>query len=311
VVPENIQLKMTEAKRHHYLPKSYLERFCENNDVFVYDRKMKEIRSQTPINTALQSQYYSSVNEKGEKNPEIETQLLSKIDGDGNIVIKKLLNHEQIDKFDIEKLSIFLGFMMHRTPYFEDSYNSLSSHLLRQLLDPIFSNDKNIELIMDKNENNFTAKEMADFHNENKGNLKITPHRNDSLKFMLERSLPFAEMFMQMDFNILYCSKELSVITSDNPVFTTTKINQETNNVIGKITLFPLSHNHCLNLSEKKRNYINYVEIKQDNVDYINKEVALNSYRFIFGKSEKILKKIVLENKIKDMKPRKKFYCGE
>ena len=63
---------MSSPKRHHYLPDFYLQSFCGNGFIWVYDRELREYRKQTPINTAVKSNYYAFRDENGVRNNEIE-----------------------------------------------------------------------------------------------------------------------------------------------------------------------------------------------------------------------------------------------
>ncbi len=54
-------------KRHHFIPKRYLEGFCRDGFLSVYDREKGEYRRQTPKNTALQTHYYSLEDEHGRR----------------------------------------------------------------------------------------------------------------------------------------------------------------------------------------------------------------------------------------------------
>ena len=95
---------MTLPKRHHYLPQFYLKGFCRNEHLWVYDREKNEIRRQTPINTAIQTHYYSFENKDGEKNTEIES-FLSEIEGLTKPILGKISNKLDISTEDAEKPS--------------------------------------------------------------------------------------------------------------------------------------------------------------------------------------------------------------
>jgi len=295
-------------KRHHYLPELYLKRFCTNEQLFIYDRKKNEIRPQTPVNTGVQFHYYSSINEKGEKKPEIETDLLSRIDNDANNVIEKILKNEQINEFDKEKLSIFLGFMVHRVPYFENSFNSMYSYINKKLLNSIFCSEELVQIMTADNEENITAEEFVDFYKNS--NLKITPHRNESLRFMLNQSFVASECFMQYKWEVLHCSSESSFITSDNPVITTKFVEQSTGENLGNLILFPLSNNLCLSMFHKGTEVV-FNEINQSSVEKINAVIATNSYQYILGKDKTIIEKIVAENKIQGINNKKMYFSGK
>ena len=83
-------LPMPRSKRHHYLPQFYLRGFCRNNTLWIYDRKKNEFRKQTPINTAVQSNYYSFEGEDGKTNTDIEM-MFSQLEDSSKIMIDKIM----------------------------------------------------------------------------------------------------------------------------------------------------------------------------------------------------------------------------
>src|SRR3972149_6577246 len=101
---------MPTPKRHHYLPQFYLEGFCRDDLLWVYDRDEKEYRQQTPQNTAVQKYYYSFENDNGERDAEVEG-LLSLVETYTKPIIDKINNRESIDGNEKETLSIFIGFL--------------------------------------------------------------------------------------------------------------------------------------------------------------------------------------------------------
>jgi hypothetical protein len=76
-------------KRHHYIPKFFLERFCRDGMLWVYDRESNEFRHQSPVNSAVIGDYYAAVGEEGGKNLDAE-KLLSRIETAARPVLEKV-----------------------------------------------------------------------------------------------------------------------------------------------------------------------------------------------------------------------------
>lgn len=72
------------AKRHHYLPRFYLEYFLLEGGAttfWVYDKEGGEPRQQTPVNTCVEGHLYSLRNATGGKDDYLEREILSRLDG--------------------------------------------------------------------------------------------------------------------------------------------------------------------------------------------------------------------------------------
>ena len=198
---------MSSPKRHHYLPQFYLKGFCRDEYLWVYDRKTNQVRRQTPINTAIQSHYYSVEDEDGVKNTEIES-FLSQIEGLTKPIIQKVSNKDEISGEEKEILSVFLAILMNRVPDFEKSVDIMEGHLVKKMSDMMFSDEKRTKSVMDRyeketgNKIEMSANELVDFHKRGAYTIKI--HRNESLRLMLDLSFNFADFFRQMDWGFLH-----------------------------------------------------------------------------------------------------------
>lgn len=125
---------MSDAKRHHYLPVSYLNRFTpegtEQSRLCVYDIKLRQFRVQTPRNTGVQSYYNAVVQEDGTRNFEIE-KAFSQIEGDASALITKIEAREQIDEKDRGVLALFVAAQKLRVPEFEEDVGKMMEAPLR------------------------------------------------------------------------------------------------------------------------------------------------------------------------------------
>ena len=72
---------MTIPKRHHYLPRFYLERFASRDGHFwLYDRSLGSYRRVSSRNAAVRRYYYSTEDEEGQRFHDFED-FLSRIEG--------------------------------------------------------------------------------------------------------------------------------------------------------------------------------------------------------------------------------------
>jgi hypothetical protein len=109
-----------KPKRHHYVPQSYLQRFVDQTDgmLWVFDKKESEARKQKPINTAVEGHYYSVIDDEGCKDPWIETDLTSPVDGIANPILERWAQDPKATITPNEKgeIAYFLGLMYTRVP---------------------------------------------------------------------------------------------------------------------------------------------------------------------------------------------------
>lgn len=109
---------MGRQKRQHFVPKSYLERFAENNLVYVRRRDGGHFET-NPINVAVEGGFYDVVDDAtGEKSSRVE-ETLAEIDG---AAIEALRNIDRSGKPPAQndpdrfQLAVFLALQNSRTP---------------------------------------------------------------------------------------------------------------------------------------------------------------------------------------------------
>jgi hypothetical protein len=252
---------LSSPKRHHYLPQCYLDNFCRDGGLFLYDRKLDEFRSQTPINTAVSRYYYAYEDAAGEKNVEVE-KALAEIEGIAIKLIQKLDNNELIGEYEKGQLSMFVALMMNRVPDFENTVNS----------------------IMDK-----AASLLGKDRDE-----KLQPH--DRLAMMLSVSERIAHHFLGMDWVILHSPAKSSFITSDSPVaIKATKPGDGLGTGIttpGAEKIFPLTQSSCLLMLEPGE-LMHHAKVAQRTVRRVNLQVAANCDRYVIARDKRLVENLV------------------
>jgi hypothetical protein len=293
---------MTTPIRHHYLPQFYLAGFTEAGGFWVFDRTKKEIRWQTPINTALQSHYYAVQDKDGHWNSQIETELLSRVDSDAKPVIAKLDAGELIDTREKEALSIFIGYLLNRVPDFEKGINTIESYMCKRVMNMVYSSVERTRAVMERMEKktgeklDITPEELIEFHKSDQ--YEIIIHRNASLKAMLDSSVDLANYFRQMNWAIWHCQGETSFVTSDNPFVLVPPPNHHNSfygvGILtpGAIKIVPLTKRSCLFMTDHGTSLM-HLEASRDTTRGINLTIADNCDRFLIGRDEALVRNLV------------------
>ena len=307
---ESVGIVMSSPKRHHYLPRFYLENFCNDGQLWVFDRKNKQYRNQTPNNTALQTHYYSVEDKKGNKNTDIEL-FLSRIEGQAQPIISKINASEQISNKEKDILSIFIALLMNRVPDFEKSVNEVNEYLIKQMSNLMFSDEKTTQSILSQDERDtgkkptVTAKDTVEFH-------KNCTHRNLSLGMMLELSMDLAKYFRQMDWLFLNTPDKKSFVTTDNPVVLVSPGHKQESFLgdsivtTGVTKLVPLSQRTCLIMLDRGE-LVGYRHATIESVRKINIILAQNTDQFLIGRDEALVRNLVKTTRLDQYERKSRF----
>jgi len=288
---------MNEPKRHHYLPQFYLKNFCKNGFLWVYDREDNKYRQQTPINTAVKKKYYTAIGLDGRSHNEIES-VLANIEDKTKHIIEKINRKHSIDLEDKCILAIFMAFLYVRVPEFEMEINELTEKFLKRYNKLVIPNEKQAEIIIkqfanDKDQESMSPKKLLDFvRNEN---YRIKVPRQHSLKTMYFLAREFPLIFIQMDWQFWYSSKNSSFITSDNPFVVSRPQNYNGPYGIGTKgakKLVPLNQKVCLVMCDKGESVINR-QVSSKDVRSVNGLIALECDRFLISKDKSLLESLV------------------
>lgn len=204
---------MSEPKRHHYLPQSYLENFSNDGGVWVYNDKDKTIKKIPKLNVAVISHFYTRENKDGTKDYELEKKL-SVIECEASNVIKKLISKEQISLEEKGKFALYIALLQHRTPF--------AINRLHQFIDPVLEwvyglqkqNGAYDKFIEEYEQTHDMSIEMQKELLEN-SELQLTKSGEWGLLF--DTAIQIAKLYSQMDWHFIYTTKS-TFITSDNPL---------------------------------------------------------------------------------------------
>lgn len=294
--------KLSNPKRHHYLPIFYLINFCEKGFLWVYDRNKNEYREQAPINTAIQKKYYSFIGRDDKEHFEIENEVLSNIESDTKPIIDKINNKEIISLYEKIILAIFISFLHLRTPGFEKEINEIFEKFIKIFAKYCFPTEEYTKKIIKKAVSNnkqkdVSPKKLMDF--VNKENYKVKVHRDFSLKMMYNLAQELPIDLIQMDWQFCYSPKKSSFVTSDNPFVLIPSCNYKKEGVCGLgirvpgvKKIIPLTQKVCLVIYDKGDNIENK-DIPSREVEEINSYITKNCDRFLISRDKVLLEKLI------------------
>jgi Protein of unknown function (DUF4238) len=288
------------AKRHHFLPESYLEGFCDTDGLhWVFDRHVKKYRQQPPRTTAVETHLYTITTKEG-KSDCIERHL-AELDGRGKTIIDRLDSRVTDWKGDDRVMfAIYLGFLYARTPHFDKEQLAFGEQLYRTWTKASNPNAEVVAAMFAKFEKE-TGETMADISpqevfemiRDDKYDVEIP--RTYNIGLMLDTGLHLAEVILTLNWNFVVAPERVPFITSDVP-FTTTPPRDHKGSfgvlTPGAISTIPLSGKTCLILSGEGGR-VEYGGVHKDFARKINNDVARNSDRFVIARDRLFLEKIV------------------
>lgn len=218
---------MTKTSKDHYVPQFYLDAFaCEGpgfKTPHIWQYDVEQVVSPRIKDVASEKNYYSFKNkETGEKDRTIDD-LFTQIEGWAAPIIQKIINEETSNLLDeeIEKLSIFLAFLVVRTPGFQKHLESLEEEMTKELMALSASDSENfhkkcLELNIAFDENKIEELRQSIIGKKyrigfgNKGYF---------MAHGLKHAQDLVEIFYGMkQWHLVKSKKEQIFVTSDHPV---------------------------------------------------------------------------------------------
>jgi hypothetical protein len=297
---------LNKKKRHHYIPIFYLNFFkTEDGFVCIYDRKKKEFRRQKPINTAVVGKYYQ-LSDNFEEKIDIEENL-ALVETLTKPIIDKLLQRQKINIEEKKTLTFFIALMKVRVPRFEKVLDIIYSKQIIASINEAFNTDASIGNLLTNYEAETGDKieiEPEEFRKILRGLTIVEGERDTKLNILAPAAMEISKRIYNMTWTMLFCEKECSFITSDNPfvVVEPTEdiaLPRDASRLLFQFSkiIFPLASNACLVLEDLNRNSM-FINTSRNVVREINIITAKNCERFVISRNEALLRNIVRKAQI-------------
>ena len=133
---------MSEPKRHHYLPQSYLSRFADpatatrkKPQVWVWSLRDQTWRLTSVANVAVERDLYTMTDETGKPNRELES-VLADLEGKVDAIVReKIVPQKELSEEDRAHLAVFIGTLRTRIPAQHDNFGGFMNSVMGRFAD--------------------------------------------------------------------------------------------------------------------------------------------------------------------------------
>ncbi len=311
----------SRAKRHHYLPQSYLEAFTGQDGLLsVFDREAKSFRRQQPKNTALQGNFYTITDNHGRKSDAIE-RMFAGLESQACTVLRRL-DARQTGWSEQERVSfaIYLAYFYTRTPAFDQEQTVVADHLYRAWMKANHPSaevtrkwfqtfaEKTGEPVSDETVDDFFKTIQNDTYD-----LEVP--RQHNIRLMIDGALHIAELLLTLNWTFVRAPQDIQFITSDAPFVIAPPPGENDWRAYGVLTpgavsTIPLSPNVCV-VMEGEGGRDRYGHVGKDAVRRVNANVAQNSDRFIIARDQPYLERLVKRTRVDQYRWTSRFEFNE
>lgn len=300
---------MSTSKRHHYLSQFYLKGFLDSDRNWVYDRVTKQLREDIPKNIAVITNYYTTLDEKGERSTEGES-LLAEIEDKAVNLISTLNSGGNITYTEKQELSLFIAFLRTRVPQFERILTHIFNEQAKSLLKVATATEERVDHLVNTSEIDLKHSEYKDFMEiAQSDELKVVPHHQFVIASMFKMGLEIAKYLFQMDWFILHSTEDQPIVTCDVPfvILAPRYLEPPYRYGIGiiqkdTVKIIPLTRSSALAMVNHGENMI-HRDINNEQVAKLNEILALNSERLLIGSNKELLSRIIDTTGLSDLEP--------
>lgn len=196
---------MQQKKRHHFVPKAYLNAFCDQKGRLLVYRKdgPQEPLHVVPDATQFRRYYYSQpIPEGGQDNNTLEA-IFSAIESDWPETVAKL--HQRKDVNDrLENIFQFMALQRVRVPAARDATEAMLAQAVKDTMKVMLANGT------------LSPPPLGLEDLPNKVQVSIDPHR--SIHAMVAMMQGIGQLYSMLGFVAVHNSTKQPFLTSDNPV---------------------------------------------------------------------------------------------
>jgi hypothetical protein len=303
--PITVLPKLNGPKKQHVVPRFYLDGFCRDGLLSVYDRQKNEFRIQTPHNTGAITHFYTFTDEDGRRRYDLD-HLMSEYEGKAAQIIRKLSAKEKLTDDERSDMVIFVAIMGFRTPDQIDSLKAANGEMIKRLSHMIFGSEKLAKIAVKQNPKNVglsddeieqQAKQLCEFVQRNQFTVE-TDHKW-ALGMSMSMFAKVAEIFVRRDWVVMHRdSEKRSFITSDAPLILTL-MQPRQNNFYGigyassdAMIVFSLTQASILVMYGFDGTFTHSLMTEASMKD-TNRLIAERCQRFLMGRDERLVRSLV------------------
>jgi Protein of unknown function (DUF4238) len=289
---------MGKHQWQHYLPRVYLSGFgTPAGEVWRYDRISGALKALGPPVIGAETDLYSLITGQ-ELSHEIETQWFSPLDDCFGPIIRKVEAHTPLWPSDLRGLADFVAYLRVRTPSnireTETSFRQLDA-FLGPNHDGITYQSGPAAPAADTY---VMSEERSDVVSAGRANQE---KRNEALRILVSTGMHLARTLLDFEWAFLIAPTDRTFVIGDNPfAIVPPESHDLTIEGVGPMTpgaavFVPLSPRICLRATNTQGPECEYQKIDGSAVRAINSCQVLNAERYLFGRSDVLLKRLVAD----------------
>lgn len=282
------------ARKHHILPRKYLERFSKDNRIWVLDFETKKQNNLRLEEAAVIKDFYTVKTLNSQEDDLIEQKFLAKIEDKCDPAIAEVVNkHSFSQGYVWDKLANYVALMYVRVPLFRQIFLETFEQFANQMADDLIDSEEFYNKVMkDLQEQNPDIKVMP-FNEAQKAQDKFEISGDIPRTFYIKQMMLFASNLVpiigNMTPNLLLAEKyfDAKFITGDVPIIPIPRKPTNSSTWLNNPDCdlyFPLSSYCCLVLNYDSLPKSNYVSSKK--IAWINHLVACNCTRIVLSEVE-------------------------
>ena len=216
-------------KRHHYIPRFYLEGFVDSAHppyIWVYDKENNGtiIRS-TAKGIAVTKHYFSFKNIDGVKDCETIENLIAQMEGDGARILKEICSEKSFDEKSKYDFAVFVALMMVRVPNFRENIETAFATMTKKIMQFVASHKENFTAMVKRyekatgNDLGLPIEEARQMHLNPDKYFYLKTNPQVSLGMAFSQLEDFSKLFYGMNWIFLKTSGDVKFLTGDNPFY--------------------------------------------------------------------------------------------
>lgn len=303
--PVTITPKLSGPKKQHVVPRFYLDGFCRDGLLSVFDRQKNEFRIQTPHNTGAITHYYTFSDDEGRRRYDLE-HLMCEYEGKAAQIIRKLSAKERLTDEERSDMAIFVAIMGFRTPDQIDTIKAANGEMVKRISQMIFGSEELTKMAVKQNpeyaglsddEIEEKAKNLYEFVKRDQFTVE-TDHQW-ALGMSMSLFTKVAEILVRRNWVVMHRdSEKRSFVTSDAPLaLTLMQPRQNTFYGVGyastdAMVVFPLTQASVLVMYGFDGSFA-HGTMTEANMKDTNRLIAGRCQRFVMGRDEKLIRSLV------------------
>ena len=311
-------------KRNHYLPRSYLQGFCDPEGLlWTFDRASKEFRRLPPDSVAVEKEFYIIRDSSGKKSNGVEDWLAACENAAIPIVRALDDKDRRLSEEERRILAVFIASLRLRTTVFNAEMEEVIAHYSSAVASSLLKDERTARETFSRLPGNGAAmpaerlESLVSMWKAGQYTLKV--NREYIIHLMIQRTDSFADELFAMTWGVLRSHPQAAFITSDLP-WSILTVDPDASTDFGFRDIFlphvrtvvPLTSTTAVMLENGAAPAapVRYGHVMRGFNRTVNRTVADNAHRFVFSGSELLLRRLVKSTRIDQVDRPVRFFSG-